>query len=125
MLGTFGCARYRFVLQARTSLGLNAFAGATLRGGFGHVFKRTVCIWPPGECPRCLLKNTCSYPYIFETAPPPGATKLRSLDQIPRPFVIEPPEENAPAALLTAAQPPGHRLYAPGDDLEFRLVLVG
>jgi len=81
-------------------LRLNAFAGSTLRGGFGHIFKSTICIWPPGDCPRCLLKNTCAYPYIFETAPPPGSEKLRNLDQIPRPFVIEPPEFE-PALNLT------------------------
>ena len=112
MLGNFTCARYRFVLQAQTPLRLRAFAGATLRGGFGHVFKRTVCIWPPGDCPRCLLKNTCSYPYVFETAPPPGSAKLRGLEQIPRPFVIEAPDVN-------------RGLYQPGEDFEFRLVLIG
>jgi hypothetical protein len=112
MLGNLALARYRFVLQATTPLRLGAFAGAALRGGFGHVFKRTVCIWPPGDCPRCLLKTTCSYPYIFETAPPPGAEKLRGLDQVPRPFVIEPPEDD-------------RRLYQPGERFEFRLVLVG
>jgi hypothetical protein len=50
---------------------------------------------------------------VFETAPPPDAEKLRSLDQIPRPFVIEPPE-----ALSC-------RLYQPGEAFDFRLVLVG
>jgi hypothetical protein len=112
MLGNFACARYHFVLQARTPLRLPAFAGATLRGGFGHVFKRTVCIWPPGDCPHCLLKHTCAYPYIFETAPPPGAEKLRNLDAIPRPYVIEPP---------TA----GRAVYQPGERFDFGLVLVG
>jgi hypothetical protein len=112
MLGNFACARYRFVLEALTPLRLSAFAGATLRGGFGHVFKRSVCLWPPGDCPRCLLKNTCSYPYIFETAPPPGSAKLRGLDQIPRPFVIEPP-------------PDAGGRYERGDRLDFGLVLVG
>jgi hypothetical protein len=111
MLGNFSCTRYRFVVRAQTALRLNAFAGSTLRGGFGHVFKRTVCIWPPGDCPRCLLRQTCSYPYVFETPPPPGSTKLRGLDQIPRPFVLEPPE--------------GERQYQPGEHFEFRLVLVG
>ena len=51
MLGAFRCARYGFVLGVHVS---GAFAGATLRGGFGHVFKRTVCLWPPGDCGRCL-----------------------------------------------------------------------
>lgn len=113
MLENFACGRYRFVLQARTPLRLNTFAGATLRGGFGHVFKRTVCIWPPGDCARCLLKNTCSYAYVFETAPPPGSAKLSGLDQIPRPYVIEPPPGSS------------RGLYAPGERLAFGLVLVG
>jgi CRISPR-associated endoribonuclease Cas6 len=112
MLSKLALARYRFVLEATTPLRLNAFAGATLRGGFGHVFKRAVCTWPPGECRRCLLKDTCSYRYIFETAPPAGAQKLRNLDQVPRPFVIEPPRANG-------------RLHRPGERFEFRLVLVG
>ncbi len=113
MLGDLLCARYRFVLGVETALRLNAFAGATLRGGFGHVFKRTVCVWRPADCPRCLLKHTCSYPYIFETAPPPGAEKLRGLEQIPRPFVLEPPDGGR------------DRPYLPGEQLAFRLVLVG
>src|SRR5438270_13805671 len=106
MQGPFACARFRFVLTATTPLRLSAFAGAVLRGGFGHVFKRTVCLWPPGDCGRCLLKNTCSYPYIFETAPPPGTQKLRGLEQIPRPYVLE------------AAEGEPNRRYAPGDRLE-------
>ncbi|HKI36305.1 MAG TPA: hypothetical protein VKA46_30895 [Gemmataceae bacterium] len=68
MLGAFACARYRFTVEAHTPLRLSAFAGATLRGGFGHVYKRTVCVWPPGDCPRCLLKTTCAYPYVAVTA---------------------------------------------------------
>lgn len=112
MLGDFSCARYRFVLRATTPLRLGNFVGATLRGGFGHVFKRSVCLWQPGDCRRCLLKNTCAYPYIFETAPPPGSEKLRGLDQVPRPYVLEPPEQNR------------HTVKA-GDRFEFRLVLIG
>lgn len=113
MLDTFRCSRYRFILQASTSLHLNAFAGSTLRGGFGHLFKRTVCIWPSGDCDRCLLKERCAYPYVFETAPPPDAEKLRGLEQVPRPFVLEPPERG------------GRQSYRPGERFDFGLVLVG
>jgi hypothetical protein len=113
MLGAFACGRFHFVLQAETALRLSAFAGSTLRGGFGHVFKRVVCTWPPGDCPRCLRKDTCAYPYVFETAPPPGAERLRTLEQIPRPFVLEPPEGGAKQS------------YRPGERFGFRLVLVG
>jgi hypothetical protein len=112
-LGAFTLGRFRFVLRSATPLHLHVFAGATLRGGFGHVFKRTVCLWPPGDCGRCLLKSVCAYPYIFETAPPTDSTKLRGLDQIPRPFVIEPPEHG------------GRQSYRAGERFDFGLVLVG
>jgi hypothetical protein len=112
MLGSFVCGRYRFVLKVETPLRLAHFAGSTLRGGFGHVFKRAVCVWPPGDCPRCLLKNTCAYPYLFETAPPPEAKKLSGLSQVPRPYVIEPPEDSG-------------RVYQPGEALAFGLILMG
>jgi hypothetical protein len=111
MLHTLACARFRLVLEAIEPLRLSAFAGATLRGGFGHVFKRTVCVWPPGDCARCLLRRSCAYPYVFETSPPAGAQRLRNLDQVPRPFVIEPPEDS--------------RQYQPGERFDFRLVLIG
>lgn len=136
MLNNFVCARYRFCLEAVTPLRLSRFAGATLRGGFGHVFKRSVCIWPRGDCQRCLLKTTCSYPYIFETAPPPSTQKLRRIEQIPRPFVIEPPDgdlgqclgmsaDSAEARGTGNSEGPDGRTYSPGQRFEFRLVLVG
>jgi hypothetical protein len=112
MLNPFACARFRFVLEARTPLHLSAFAGATLRGGFGHAFKRSVCLWQPGDCPRCLLRHRCVYPYVFETAPPPGGEKLRGISQIPRPYVIE---ANAGVAQTVAV----------GERCEFALVLIG
>jgi hypothetical protein len=113
MLTGFSCARYRYVLQASTSLHLSTFAGSTLRGGFGHVFKRTVCVWPPGDCSRCLVKATCAYPYVFETVPPPNAETLRGLEQVPRPFVLEPPESG------------GRQSYRAGERFDFGLVLAG
>ena len=140
-MGNLVCTQYRFTIEALEPLRLNAFAGSTLRGGFGHVFKRVVCTWPPADCPRCLLKNTCSYPYIFETAPPPGSAELRGLDQVPRPYVIEPPEEkvceemgtgsgpaiqnphdidNGPVPVPISSQTQSGRLYQPGDRFDFR-----
>lgn len=112
MLGPFVCARFRFVAEAVTPLHLGAFAEATLRGGFGRQLKQTVCLWEPGDCPRCLLRHRCVYPYVFETAPPPGADRLRGQDSVPRPYVFEMPQQQA-------------REVRPGGRFEFDLVLVG
>jgi len=49
----------RLVLTARTSLQLPPFKGSTLRGGFGHAFKETVCVVEHRDCARCLLRTRC------------------------------------------------------------------
>ncbi|MFQ6058552.1 MAG: hypothetical protein ACE5MB_06720 [Anaerolineae bacterium] len=113
MLERLRIAKYRFSLEARDRLELPPYKGSTLRGGFGHVFKRTVCFQKDvPTCDACLLKNNCPYGYLFETSPPADAEVLRTYSDVPVPFVIEPPLD--------------HRTrYQPGELLEFGLVLVG
>jgi len=113
MLESLRIAKYRFTLEALEELHLPPYKGSTLRGGFGHVFKRTVCFQKDMEtCDACLLKNNCPYGYIFETSPPTDAEVLRTYSDVPLPFVIEPPLDR-------------RTRYQPGDLLEFGLVLVG
>ena len=113
MLEKLKIAKYRFTLEAMERLELPVYKGSTLRGGFGHVFKRTVCFQKDMEtCDACLLKNNCPYGYIFETSPPTDAKVLRTYSDVPLPFVIEPPLDR-------------RTHYQPGDLLEFGLVLVG
>ncbi|MBI5601970.1 MAG: hypothetical protein HY879_01300, partial [Deltaproteobacteria bacterium] len=50
---------FQFLLQARDPLVLPAYKGSTLRGGFGHAFKRVVCALRNQDCPDCLLKEKC------------------------------------------------------------------
>ena len=106
-------ALFRFTLQPREPLHLPPYKGSVLRGGFGHVFKRTVCVQPRVKrCATCLLAETCAYAYLFETHPPPGSQVLRTHEAIPRPFVIRPPLDR--------------RTEIPaGEPLTFGLVLVG
>ena len=111
-LSHFRVVMYRLTLTARDTLHLPPYKGSTLRGGFGTMFRRVCCTMRERECKRCTLHPTCPYGYIFETAPPPGSEKLRVLDNIPRPFVLEPPLE-------------AKTEYAPGETMEFGLVLVG
>ncbi|MDY6874660.1 MAG: CRISPR system precrRNA processing endoribonuclease RAMP protein Cas6 [Chloroflexota bacterium] len=106
-------ALFRFTLEPRTPLHLPPYKGSVLRGGFGHVFKRTVCVQPRVRtCATCLLAETCAYAYLFETRPPPGSQVLRTHEAVPRPFVIRPPLDR--------------RTEIPaGEPLTFGLVLVG
>jgi hypothetical protein len=103
--------RYRFTLEAVEELDLPEYLGSTLRGGFGHVFRRIACPARKGE--ECPIPQQCPYHVIFETAPPPDAPALRNLEDIPRPFVIAPPPASE------------RRTYRPGDTFSFHLTLVG
>ncbi|MFQ5802013.1 MAG: CRISPR system precrRNA processing endoribonuclease RAMP protein Cas6 [Candidatus Methylomirabilales bacterium] len=103
--------RYRFSLQALEELDLPEYIGSTLRGGFGHVFRRIACPARKGE--ECPIPQQCPYHLIFETAPPPDAPALRNLEDIPRPFVIAPPPASE------------RRTYRPGETLNFHLTLIG
>lgn len=107
------------VLRARVTMrlledgALPAYKGAMLRGGFGYAFQRASCpqvCW--GASQSCAITILCPYRWIFETPHPPGVTHLHDLQDVPRPFVIEPP-------------PDGRTRYAAGDALEFGLVLIG
>ena len=113
MLERLRIAKYHFTLEAVERMGLPRYKGSTLRGGFGAVFKRTVCFQKGVKtCADCLLKANCPYAYIFETAPPQDAEVLRTYSHVPLPFVIEPPLD-----IKT--------VYEPGETLDFGLVLVG
>lgn len=113
MLDRFRLAVYRFTLRPREEMILPVYKGAVLRGGFGHVFKRTVCFQPQTtNCRGCMLQHDCPYPALFEPSPPPDAEVLRKNQDIPLPFVIEPPLER-------------RTRYGPEDRVSFRLVLIG
>ena len=106
-------ARYLFRLVAETAMHLPPFKGSTLRGGFGAAFRRSSCAEPDRpDCRGCLLGGVCAFSYCFATTRPAGSEVLRSLDEIPRPFVLEPP---AAAATEIPA----------GGALDFGLVLIG
>jgi hypothetical protein len=113
MLNHLRVARYAFTIQAFEPLHLPAFKGSTLRGGLGHALRRLTCLYRDRRpCTGCDHHPHCVYGYIFETAPPDDAEVLSTLQAVPLPLVIEPPE--------------GHRQpIPPGDCLEFGLVLVG
>jgi hypothetical protein len=100
-------------LRAREAATLPPYKGSLLRGAFGHALRTAVCALGPGqECGDCRLRRACPYPRLFETGiegePPPF---LRGLATAPRPYVFEPAGDE--------------RCFAPGDPLDFDLLLFG
>jgi len=109
----FPLARYRLEFEVTTPLHLPAYAGSTLRGAWGAALRAASCMTKQAACEGCPLLATCPYAAIFESRPPQdGEPLLQDFSQVPKPYVIEPPEL-------------GERDYAPGEKLAFDLVLAG
>jgi CRISPR-associated endoribonuclease Cas6 len=109
----FTFARYRFHLTPLEPLEMPVGnKGSTIRGGFGTVFRRLVCIDLRLECAACELRYTCPYTKVFNPFIPPEAERLSKNQNIPRPFVIKPPLETKTR-------------YLPGEPLVFDFVVVG
>lgn len=108
----FTWAEFQFNLKAKEKLHLPEYKGSTLRGGFGNTFRKIACNELNRQCQFCILKDTCPYAYIFETPNLKGCDIKHFADNYPHPFIIEPP--------LTRQKD-----YKPGEDLSFRLILMG
>lgn len=85
-----------------------------LRGALGITFRRLVCPaeWMNHECRPCPLYADCAYGQVFMPSPPHDSPQLRLQQDLPRPFIIEPPglDPNAPVT---------------PERMTFRLTLVG
>jgi CRISPR-associated endoribonuclease Cas6 len=84
-------AQFSSALVPEASLPLPVYTGSMFRGAFGSALKQVVCVTRTYDCPPCLLKNRCLYPYVFETPPPPDSRVMRKYTTAPHPFVLEPP----------------------------------
>lgn len=113
MLRSFSLARFRFELEPERRLALHPRnPGNTLRGAFGATFQRLVCPTPSDCRQSCHAKATCPYGQVFEPSPSPGADRLRLNQDIPRPFILRPPNGRPIAA-------------GPVESLRFDLILIG
>lgn len=63
-------------------------------------------------CDGCLLLSSCIYPYIFETRPPEGGTKMRRYNAVPHPYALD-------------TRGCDGRHFAPGENVELDLMLFG
>ena len=105
-------AHLRLHFRAREFMKLPPYKGSTFRGAFGVTFKRTVCIVQHRDCERCLIRNQCVYPYVFDTPVTDAEGIFRGFSEAPHPYVIEPPLETKTD-------------YAPGDAFTLGLTLIG
>jgi hypothetical protein len=109
----FQIGLFRFTLTPQEVLFVPALNKANmLRGAFGYAFRRLCCV---PECPKaheCPLFLPCPYREIFEPSPPPGVKRLSKNQDIPRSFAFR-------------ASFDDKTKFAPGEDFEFGLVLIG
>jgi len=81
----YGILKFNLLLETPLESG---FIEATIRGGFGYSFRRTVCINRDAQCPQCDYRHTCVYQYVFESMTPPGTEKMKKYNNVPHPFSI-------------------------------------
>ena len=105
-------ARLRLEAEVESPLRLPDYAGSMLRGAFGGALRRLACMTRQPQCGGCGLIRTCPYAVVFETAPPGEGHTLQRFSEVPKPYVIEPPQWGA--CTLQA-----------GASLHFGLVLFG
>lgn len=103
--------RFFWRIQIADSLNLPEYAGSMLRGAFGHALRRIACVTHQQNCTGCSLRYSCGYSYLLETPVPSEMTVMRKYPAAPHPFVIE--------------APLGGQRLAPGDVLEFSMVVIG
>jgi len=108
----FRLAKYRITIKSLEPMILPEFKGSMLRGGFGHAFKRICCATREKVCDGCLIRQSCPYAYVFETAPPEGAEHMAAHYKIPHPYIFEPPLDDK-------------TMYDTGELLNFHLILIG
>ena len=95
-----GCYRLSFASDA--PIRFLDFPGSAWRGALGYALARLACTSGARGCPPCKRREACAYGYLFETAPPPGAAKMRKYDQVPHPFTLRLEETVERACTLRA-----------------------
>ncbi len=91
--GPFPVARFRLRFEAEQAYGIRGYRGSAWRGIFGPALKRLVCITSDGDCARCLIRGSCTFPYVFETGGADEGDAPASAAQAPHPYIIMPEPE--------------------------------
>ncbi len=81
--------RLRIGFAAENQTELSPMLGSTLRGAFGHSFKKASCVMFHGNCGKCLVSSSCHYYNVFESRN--ISPKGMGVDAPPHPYNILPP----------------------------------
>ncbi len=98
-------------LHVITEIRLPYFKGALLRGSFGKILRRLVCMHNHDSCQNCFVRFKCPYAYIFESLSSGRNNHMHSSHD-PHPFIIEPPLDDK-------------HVYRAGDSMSLGLLLIG
>ena len=104
--------KYRFLIQLQEDAVLPFYKGSTFRGLLGHALRRGVCALKHQECKTCILRSSCTYALVFETAAALPLPEGSRISAPPHPVVLEPP--------LT-----GKTCFKKGDTMACTLLLFG
>lgn len=112
----FTFSRFRFTLKALEAIHLSELSAGTFRGAFGIALKNIACIhsqkWR--DCKTCLIRQTCSYSYIFDTpVTESGQEVIFPGENAPHPFVIDLQSQDRKA------------VFEQGEKINISFVLIG
>lgn len=99
--------KLRLTFRALQDMNFPLYAGSTLRGIFGKALRRVSCLAQRTNCAGCGVVSTCPYAVVFE-----NGYLSNGGDEIPNPYVIEPPEI-------------GTKIVNQGDCFSFHILLFG
>lgn len=104
--------KYRINLKPREIIHLPQYKGSAIRGVFGYVLKRIVCVTKSSQCNACMLRLKCVYSSIMDTPIPEDHPDYGKYKNAPHPYIFIPP--------LTR-----RRIFYLDDLISFDIVLIG
>ncbi len=144
-LSHFRFAKFQFLLKASNCINLPVYKGSTFRGGFGHAFKKVVCVHPvrrsrkslnpaetiltsdPAVGQRGIISNGVNREKICASCLLKGKCVYSYVFETP-----PPPDTSkmrkypfAPHPFIITPPLEEKRMYQEGDTLCFELTLIG
>ncbi len=85
----------RFVITFKEHFETRNFSGPAFRGALGRALKKVGCR-SGGGCRQCLFPDHCLYQRLFDTTAPLEIGSNRGSPDVPRPFILIPPNYGRP-----------------------------